>query len=88
MTWTISLCLTIVASVSAAPADSLRVRAVADIEGGRPERAVAALKRVIGTGEETARDYVLMGRAYLVAGNQKEARNAFRKAVKRRQGSW
>ncbi len=83
MTWIISLCLTIVASVSAAPVDSLRVRAEADIEGGRPERAVAALKRVIGTGEETARDYVLMGQAYLVAGNQKEAKNAFRKAVKK-----
>ncbi len=82
MTWIIALSLTIVAPVPAAPVDSLRVRAEADIEGGRPERAVAALQLVIDTGKETARDYVLLGHAYLDAGNQKAARKAFRKAVK------
>ena len=83
MTWIIALSLTIVASGSAAPADSLRVRAEADIEGGRPERAITGLKRVIDTGKETAQDYVLLGHAYLDAGNQKAARKAFRTAVKK-----
>lgn len=82
MTWKIALYLTIVASVPAAPVDSLRVGAQEDIERDRPERAVAALRRVIEAGKETARDYVLLGRAYLDAGNQKAARKAFRKAVK------
>lgn len=83
MTWIIALYLTIVASVPAAPVDSLRAGAQEDIERGRPERAVAALRRVIEAGKETARDYVLLGRAYLDAGNQKAARKAFRKAVKK-----
>ena len=83
MTWIIALSLTIVASGSAAPVDSLRVRAEADIEGGRPERAITGLKGVIGTGKETAQDYVLLGHAYLDAGNQKAARKAFRTAVKK-----
>ncbi|MCE2439232.1 MAG: GWxTD domain-containing protein [Candidatus Latescibacteria bacterium] len=83
MTWIIALSLTIVASGSAAPVDSLRVRAEADIEGGRPERAITGLKRVIDTGKETAQDYVLLGHAYLDAGNQKAARKAFRTAVKK-----
>ena len=83
MTWIIALSFTIVASGSAAPVDSLRVRAEADIEGGRPERAITGLKRVIDTGKETAQDYVLLGRAYLDAGNQKAARKAFRTAVKK-----
>ena len=83
MTWIIALSLTIVASGSAVPVDSLRVRAEADIEGGRPERAITGLKRVIDTGKETAQDYVLLGHAYLDAGNQKAARKAFRTAVKK-----
>ena len=83
MTWTIALSLSILASVSAARVDSLRVQAEADVEGGRPERAVAALERVIDAGGETARDYVLLGHAYLDAGNRKAAGKAFRKAVKR-----
>lgn len=82
MTWIIALSLTIIAPAPAAPVDSLRVRAEAHIESGRPERAVAALQRVIDTGRETARDYALLGHAYLDAGNQKAARKAFRKAVK------
>ncbi len=83
MTWIIALSLTIVAPVPATPADSLRVVAQEDVEGGRSERAVAALKRVIAAGKETARDFVLLGHAYLDAGNQKAARKAFRKAVKK-----
>ncbi|MDE2998959.1 MAG: GWxTD domain-containing protein [Gemmatimonadota bacterium] len=83
MTWIIALSLTIAAFVPAAPLDPLRVGAQEDIEGGRPERAVAALKRVIDSGKETARDYVLLGHAYLDAGDRKAAGKAFRKAVKK-----
>ena len=89
MTWIIALSVSIVAFASAgellakAPVDSLRVAAEAAVKRGRPDRGIAALKHVIKTGKETAQDYVLLGHAYLDAGNRKAAKKAFRKAVKR-----
>ena len=84
MKWIIALSVSIVAfasAVTAATVDSLRVEADADLS--RSERAIAALKQVIDTGRETAQDHVLLGQAYLDAGNRKAAKKAFRKAVKK-----
>ncbi len=84
MKWIIALSVPIVAfasAVTAATVDSLRVEADADLS--RSERAIAALKQVINTGRETAQDLVLLGQAYLDAGNRKAAKKAFRKAVKK-----
>ena len=86
MTWIIALFVSIVpfgSGVTAAPVDSLRVEAEAAVKRGRPERAIAVLKQVINTGNETAQDHVLLGHAYLGAGNRKTAKKAFRKAVKK-----
>jgi GWxTD domain-containing protein len=86
MTWIIALFVSIVpfgSGVTAAPVDSLRVEAEAAVKRGRPERAIAVLKQVINTGNETAQDHVLLGHAYLGAGNRKAAKKAFRKAVKK-----
>ena len=84
MKWIIALSVSIVAfasAVTAATVDSLRVEADANLS--RSERAIAALKQVIDTGRETAQDHVLLGQAYLDAGNRKAAKKAFRKAVKK-----
>ncbi len=86
MAWIIILFVLNFASSSAAitpPVDSLRTEAEEEVTRGRPERAISALERVVDLGAETARDYVLLGNAYLDAGNPKAAKKAFRKAVKK-----
>ena len=86
MAWMIALSVSVVASVWAATAasvDSSRTETAAGVDRGRSEGDIAALKRMIDAGAATARVHVLLGRAYLDAGNPKAARKAFRKAVKK-----
>ena len=86
MAWMIVLYVSIVASAWAAtatPVDSNRSASAEGVDRGRPERDIAALKRVIDAGAATAGDHLLLGQAYLDAGNPKAAKKAFRKAVEK-----